>query len=158
MDDQQLRWLVDAIAADETGDRFVYSQRLEVGPQVDRLPRDPNGTPSGFDLTLSGADPSDASTFGRPAWTMAGSGGTDRLTATLAPDEAVLAGVPGGLGLDLQLTSTKPPALHDRTMSALPDPEPGSTLLHLGLGSFHRAHQAVYLHHLRESGERTARS
>jgi D-arabinitol 4-dehydrogenase len=28
------------------------------------------------------------------------------------------------------------------------------TLLHLGLGSFHRAHQAVYLHRLRESGDR----
>ena len=28
------------------------------------------------------------------------------------------------------------------------------TWLHLGLGSFHRAHQAVYLHRLRESGER----
>jgi D-arabinitol 4-dehydrogenase len=27
------------------------------------------------------------------------------------------------------------------------------TLLHLGLGSFHRAHQAVYLHHLREAGD-----
>ena len=31
----------------------------------------------------------------------------------------------------------------------------GSTILHLGLGSFHRAHQAVYLHHLRESGDRS---
>lgn len=29
----------------------------------------------------------------------------------------------------------------------------GQTLLHLGLGSFHRAHQAVYLHHLREAGD-----
>ena len=29
------------------------------------------------------------------------------------------------------------------------------TLLHIGLGSFHRAHQAVYLHHLRESGDRS---
>jgi D-arabinitol 4-dehydrogenase len=28
-----------------------------------------------------------------------------------------------------------------------------STLLHIGVGSFHRAHQAVYLHHLRESGD-----
>jgi D-arabinitol 4-dehydrogenase len=28
-----------------------------------------------------------------------------------------------------------------------------NTILHIGLGSFHRAHQAVYLHHLRESGE-----
>ena len=26
-------------------------------------------------------------------------------------------------------------------------------ILHLGLGSFHRAHQAVYLHHLREQGD-----
>lgn len=29
------------------------------------------------------------------------------------------------------------------------------TLLHIGLGAFHRAHQAVYLHHLRESGDRS---
>ena len=29
------------------------------------------------------------------------------------------------------------------------------TLLHLGLGSFHRAHQAVYLHRLREAGDRS---
>ncbi|HEV7577602.1 MAG TPA: D-arabinitol 4-dehydrogenase, partial [Caldimonas sp.] len=28
-------------------------------------------------------------------------------------------------------------------------------MLHLGLGSFHRAHQAVYLHRLRESGDRS---
>jgi D-arabinitol 4-dehydrogenase len=27
--------------------------------------------------------------------------------------------------------------------------------LHIGLGSFHRAHQAVYLHHLRETGDRS---
>jgi D-arabinitol 4-dehydrogenase len=32
---------------------------------------------------------------------------------------------------------------------------PERTLLHLGLGSFHRAHQAVYLHHLREAGDRS---
>ena len=28
-----------------------------------------------------------------------------------------------------------------------------NTILHLGLGSFHRAHQAVYLHRLRETGD-----
>jgi D-arabinitol 4-dehydrogenase len=28
-----------------------------------------------------------------------------------------------------------------------------STILHIGLGSFHRAHQAVVLHHLREAGD-----
>ncbi len=30
-------------------------------------------------------------------------------------------------------------------------------ILHIGLGSFHRAHQAVYLHRLRESGDRSWR-
>ena len=30
----------------------------------------------------------------------------------------------------------------------------GNILLHIGLGSFHRAHQAVYLHALRETGDR----
>ena len=29
-----------------------------------------------------------------------------------------------------------------------------NTILHLGLGSFHRAHQAVYLHQLRQTGDR----
>jgi D-arabinitol 4-dehydrogenase len=32
-----------------------------------------------------------------------------------------------------------------------------NTILHLGLGSFARAHQAVYLHHLRQSGDRSWR-
>ncbi len=31
----------------------------------------------------------------------------------------------------------------------------GNTILHIGLGSFHRAHQAVYLHWLRETGDRS---
>ena len=26
-------------------------------------------------------------------------------------------------------------------------------MLHIGLGSFHRAHQAVYMHRLRETGD-----
>ena len=30
----------------------------------------------------------------------------------------------------------------------------GNIILHIGLGSFHRAHQAVYLHELRETGDR----
>jgi D-arabinitol 4-dehydrogenase len=32
-------------------------------------------------------------------------------------------------------------------------PTPSLTMLHLGLGSFHRAHQAVYLHALRQTGD-----
>ena len=31
-------------------------------------------------------------------------------------------------------------------------------MLHLGLGFFHRAHQAVYLHRLSEAGDRAGRS
>ena len=41
-------------------------------------------------------------------------------------------------------------------MSSIPTPAAGARLrlLHLGLGSFHRAHQAVYMHRLFESGDR----
>lgn len=34
-------------------------------------------------------------------------------------------------------------------------PTPALRMLHLGLGSFHRAHQAVYLHHLHQAGDTT---
>jgi predicted secreted hydrolase len=98
---------------DEGGDRFLYGQRLEVGEGVDRSLRDAGGDPTGFDLALTGADPSDPATVGRPPWAMSGSGGEDRLVAELAADEAALAGASGGLGLDLRLSATKPAALHD---------------------------------------------
>jgi predicted secreted hydrolase len=107
-------WASHLAVTDETGDRFVYAQRLEVGESVDRSPRDGAGDPTGFDLALTGIDPTDPATFGRPAWVMAGTNGTDRLQASLAPDEATAAGVPGGLELDLLLLARKPPALHDR--------------------------------------------
>src|SRR6478735_5219862 len=40
-------------------------------------------------------------------------------------------------------------------MSPITTPAPGARLrlLHLGLGSFHRAHQAVYMHRLIQSGD-----
>jgi D-arabinitol 4-dehydrogenase len=40
-------------------------------------------------------------------------------------------------------------------LNASPVPGRERTVLHLGLGSFHRAHEAVYLHQLRESGDRS---
>ena len=107
-------WASHLAVTDETGDRFVYAQRLEVGAQVDRSPRSATGEPAGFDLSLSGLDPSRPATAGRPAWTMAGSNGSDHLAAALAPDEAAAAGMPGGLALDLGVRATKPAALHDR--------------------------------------------
>ncbi|CAN5537372.1 lipocalin-like domain-containing protein [soil metagenome] len=106
-------WASHLAITDETADAFHYAQRLEVGPQVDRSPRGVTGELVGFDLSLSGIDPTDPSTFQRPPWAMAGNTGTDRLQASLAPDEATAAGAPDGLGLDLLLRATKPPALHD---------------------------------------------
>ncbi len=107
-------WASHLAITDETGDRFAYAQRLEVGESVDRSPRDRTGTPTGFDLALTGIDPTDPTTFERPAWSMRGTDGRDVLTAALSDDEAATAGVPGGLGLDLDLVTRKPPALHDR--------------------------------------------
>jgi D-arabinitol 4-dehydrogenase len=40
-------------------------------------------------------------------------------------------------------------------MSSLLPAAGAATILHIGLGSFHRAHQAAYLHHLREAGDRS---
>ncbi len=105
-------WVSHIAVTDETGGRFLYSQRLETGPQVDRSPRAADGAPAGFDLALAG-DPTMAAAAGAPtAWSMSGGAGADHLAATLTPDEAAQAGSPGGLGLDLQLHATKPPVLH----------------------------------------------
>ena len=81
-------WASHLAITDETGERFLYAQRSEIGPEVDRSPRAADGTPRGFDLPLTGTDPTDPATSGRPPWTMAGAGGNDRLAAALAPTEA----------------------------------------------------------------------
>ena len=107
-------WASHLAITDETGSRFLYGQRLEVGPQVDRSPAGSDGAPVQFDLSLTGADPSRPETLERPAWAMSGGGGIDHLVAAMAGDEASAAGSPGGLGLDLRLSATKPAALHDR--------------------------------------------
>jgi predicted secreted hydrolase len=107
-------WVAHVAVTDESGDRFLYAQRLEIGTAVDRSPRAADGTPTAFDLAIVGVDPTAPVPECRPAWTMRGSDGDDRLTATLSPAEAAGAGAPGGLGLDLRLRSTKPAALHDR--------------------------------------------
>ncbi len=106
-------WVSHLAITDEGGDRFLYGQRLEVGPGVDRSPRAADGTPTGFDLAITGFDPTAPSAVVRPSWTMIGSDGEDRLTATMSSDEAIGAGSPGGLGLDLRLQTTKPAAFHD---------------------------------------------
>jgi predicted secreted hydrolase len=105
-------WASHLAITDETGQRFHYAQRFEAGDSVDRSPRTAAGTPSGLDLVLTGLDPTNPTTFQRPPWQIRASNGTDRLDATLAPEEATAAGVPA-LGLELAMASRKPPALHD---------------------------------------------
>jgi RND superfamily putative drug exporter len=90
-------WASHLAITDETGDAFRYAQRTEFGPQVDRSPA------TGFELRVGPAD---------APWEMAGNDGTDRLRATFSTGEARTAGV-AGLGLDLQLRTERPPALHN---------------------------------------------
>jgi predicted secreted hydrolase len=105
-------WASHLAITDETGQRFQYAQRAEVGDRADRSPRTEAGTPTGLDLVLSGLDPTDPVTFERPSWRIKGANGSDRLDATLAPDEAAAAGL-SAMSLRLSMTSRKPPALHD---------------------------------------------
>lgn len=94
-------WASHLALTDETGGRFLYDQRAEIGPQVDRSPAG-----GGFDLSIGG-DPL-RSAFTTP-WTMAGAGGIDRLVGygSAAHDGTAF-------GLDLALDGRAGPVvLHD---------------------------------------------
>jgi predicted secreted hydrolase len=108
-------WASHLAITDETGNAFHYAQRQEIGPQVDRSLAAVT-PPPGFDLAITGTDATSSGSPAPPgpAWTMAGSDGTDHLSAALSPTEAAASGSPSGLGLDLHLASTKGPTLHDR--------------------------------------------
>jgi predicted secreted hydrolase len=95
-------WVSHLAITDESGHRFLYSQRSEFGPQVDRSPRT-NGGPAGFALVLGGGDPAVPGASASPAWRMSGAGGVDHLQAELDPTESAAAGAPGGLGIDLAM-------------------------------------------------------
>jgi predicted secreted hydrolase len=107
-------WASHLALTDEAGGRFHYAQRAEIGPQVDTRAGGTGVDPvPGFRFAIRGLDPSDASTFTREPWVMAGVNGEDRLAARV--DAADVDGDPvDGFGLELALTSAKPPALHDR--------------------------------------------
>jgi predicted secreted hydrolase len=104
-------WASHLALTDEQGNRFLYGQRTEIGPQVDRT-FGALDAPPGFDLAITGADPS-AGSPGGPAWTMTGASGQDRLVASLAPSEAAAQHQAAGFGLDLALSTDLPPVLHD---------------------------------------------
>lgn len=109
-------WASHLALTDETGGRFHYAQRSEIGPQVDRSPRSGVGTaagePTGFAFTVSGFDIANPTVLPGTPWTMAGALGTDALAAAASGKE--VSGDPvAAFGLDLRLAARKPPTLHD---------------------------------------------
>jgi predicted secreted hydrolase len=103
-------WASHLAITDEGQNAFHYAQRSVVGKAVDLTAGSVAAAAAGFSFLL-GADPTDPSTLGQPAWTMQGVDGNDRLAARLSAAEATAAGSPGGLGLDLTLHAAKPPVL-----------------------------------------------
>jgi predicted secreted hydrolase len=108
-------WASHLALTDEQGNVFRYAQRSEVGPQVDRSPRDATGTPTGFDLQVAGLSPAliaaGSAPFADAPWQLSGAGGTDHIEAALTADEAAAADAQFGIELDLR--EQKAPALHD---------------------------------------------
>ena len=107
--------LTSETAASLSPPSFHYAQRSEIGPQVDRSPRNASGAPTGFDLQVAGLSPALIAAGGPPIaaapWRLMGSDGNDHIEAALTPEESAAAGAAFGLRLDLK--STKAPALHD---------------------------------------------
>ena len=105
-------WASHLALTDETGDRFHYAQRTEIGPQADGSPRDASGDPTGFAFRIAGLDVTGVTRPGSTPWTMSGSLGEDRLAAAATATE--VGGDPiDGFGLELELATRKAPALHD---------------------------------------------
>ena len=94
--DFPVAWASHYAVSDPTAGFLEYDQRSEFGPQVDRSPAD-----GGFDLALRPAFV-DASVVVDP-WTMRGGGGRDHLSAGMLP-----------YVIDLELSTDRPPVLHDR--------------------------------------------
>ena len=103
-------WASHLALTDESGGRFYYAERAEIGPQVDARPG--GATTPGFAVAIRGADPADPATFVRDPWLMAGVDGRDRLSASV-PEAEVHGDPVAGFGLALDLAAAKPPALHD---------------------------------------------
>jgi predicted secreted hydrolase len=107
--DLPVSWASHLALTDEAGDRFLYAQRSEIGPAVDRSA---GAAPAGgFHLAIRGLDPAIPESLTRTPWQLVGSDGHDRIDAALSPQEATAAGAP--FGLTLSLEAQKPAALHD---------------------------------------------
>jgi len=109
--DVPVTWAAHLALTDEVSGRFLYAQRSQIGPEVDRSPRDGSGAPTGFDLEIEDADPNDPSAATGSPWILKGSGGHDDIVAAFSPAESALAG--GRVDLSLSLASLKRAVLHD---------------------------------------------
>jgi predicted secreted hydrolase len=107
--DLPVSWASHLALTDEAGDRFLYAQRSEIGPAVDRSPSGAEPG-AGFNLAIRGLDPAIPESLTRSPWQLVGSNGHDRIEAALSSGEAAAAGAP--FGLTLRLEAQKPPALH----------------------------------------------
>jgi len=103
--DVPVTWASHLALTDESGRRFLYAQRSEIGPQADHSPRDASGAPTGFDVAIDGPPALGAAAT---PWQLAGSGGRDEIHAVASTAESA-----PGFGLDLSLSALKRPALHD---------------------------------------------
>ena len=124
--DFPVSWASHLALTDESGGRFLYSQRAEIGSQVDRSPRGADGSPTGFRFAINGTvglpGATGAGSKGTTPWTMSGSAGHDVIDAVFPPGAAT-GGASGGTSagpssadgqpaIHLTLDATKPPALH----------------------------------------------
>ncbi|MFL5681422.1 MAG: lipocalin family protein [Chloroflexota bacterium] len=101
-------WASHLAITDESGNRFAYAQRSEIGPQVD------HSTSDTFDFAITGADPALPAGSRPIAWTMAGGNGQDTLHAGANASE-VLGTAPGtAFVLNLDINDLRGPVLHDR--------------------------------------------
>lgn len=102
-------WASHLALTDEAGRRFLYAQRSEIGPQVDRTSAAGGG--ASLALALTGFDPtSPAPSEPRTPWTMARSAGGARLGASAAADEVAVGGdgrARASFGLDLTVADAR---------------------------------------------------
>jgi len=105
-------WASHLAVTDESGGRFLYAQRSQVGPGVDVSSADAASS-SDFAFSLAGDQPKGLAPD-HPTWEMTRADGIDRLAATLSEAEALTAGSTGSMALDLRVETDRPPVLHDR--------------------------------------------
>ncbi|MBM4408331.1 MAG: hypothetical protein FJ038_07005 [Chloroflexi bacterium] len=106
-------WASHLALTDETGARFLYAQRTEIGRQVDTSPRGVTGEPVAFELTVRGLDPTRPEVAPGAPWSMRGAEGLDKLRADVSPAEATAQGQAVGFGIDLVVSATGSPVLHN---------------------------------------------